>query len=90
MSDDATRQRSQIDLAERLQNMLLEDFERLLESSEMTPTDRATLARLLSQNGWSLDPSRLPQGIKDKLTDAIDPENLDDEVDVIPIDRKTA
>lgn len=56
-----------VDLAERLQTMLLEDFEQMLEDGDMSSTDRATLARLLMANGWNFDPSLLPEGIRDKL-----------------------
>lgn len=88
MADE--KRQKQIDKAERLQELLLKSFEDALLDGSITPTDRATLARLLSQNGWSLDPAKLPQGIKDKLTSNVDPEDLDDEVDVIPIERKLA
>jgi hypothetical protein len=87
---DKAKQQEQISKAERLQELLLESFESALLDGTITPTDRATLARLLSQNGWSLDPSKLPEGIKDKLTEHVDPTDLDDEVDVIPIERKLA
>lgn len=79
-----TQKEKQLQIAERLQLLLLENFEYLLESGEMTPTDRATLSRLLMQNGWSLDPSRMPKGLQDLLTSRIDPEDLDDE-DIIPL-----
>lgn len=80
----ADSREQQIQIAERLQLLLLENFQTLLDSGEMTPTDRATLARLLMQNGWSLDPSRLPKGLQDLLTTQIDPEELDDD-DIIPL-----
>lgn len=64
----ANPKQEQIELAERLQTSLLEQFEHLLKSGDMSPTDRATLARLLMQNGWNLDPSALPRGLADKLT----------------------
>lgn len=76
MSD---RRQRQIELAERLQDLLLRDFESQLSSGEMSPTDRATLARLLMQNGWTLDPSKLPQGLQGMLTTQVDPEELDDD-----------
>lgn len=58
----------QTDLAERLQMKLMERFERLLDTEKMSPTDSATLARLLTQNGWSFDESRLPKNLRDRLT----------------------
>lgn len=60
--------KGQAEIAERLQMKLLERFEALLDSGEMAPTDAATLARLLSQNGWTFDESRLPKNLRDKLT----------------------
>jgi hypothetical protein len=74
----------QIELAERLQDMLLLYFETKLKEGTLTDTGAATLARLLMANGWSLDPSRLPTTIKDKLTRTIDPTQFtEDDVDVI-------
>ena len=75
MEDD---KKKQLQLAEKLQVLLLEDFERLANDGLLTPTDRATLARLLTQNGWSIDPSAMPQGLKDKLTSIV---RFDDELD---------
>ena len=68
----------QLELAEKLQLKLLERWERLIDEGQLTPTDAATLARLLSQNGWSIDPARLPQGLRDKLTKRIDPLQFED------------
>lgn len=67
MSKDA-----QVEIAERLQVKLLKRFESLIDSNELTSTDAATLARLLMANGWSIDPTKIPQGIKDKITKHID------------------
>ena len=69
----------QVDLAERLQTKLLERFEKLMESGEDTPTDRATLSRLLNSNGWSLSPDSLPADLKDFITKVVDPRSLDEE-----------
>ena len=62
----------QVDIAERLQMKLLQRLEHLLDEGEITSTDLATLARLLMSNGWSIDPTKMPQGIKDKITKVID------------------
>lgn len=62
----------QVQIAERLQLKLLQHLESLLDSGEITSTDVATLARLLMANGWSIDPTKIPQGIKDKITKHID------------------
>jgi hypothetical protein len=75
----------QLAIAERLQLRLLEVFEEKLKSTEgLSDTGMATLARLLMQNGWSIDPARLPQGLKDKLLTNVDPSKFtDDDVDVV-------
>lgn len=78
MSDDR-----QIVIAERLQEALLKRFETLIEEENDSPTDRATLARLLSQNGWSLDPSTLPQSLRSKISEAVEPtDGIEEEYDV--------
>lgn len=60
----------QVEIAERLQMLWLQRMEYLLASGEITSTDMATLARVLLSNGWNLDPSAVPQGLRDKLTSA--------------------
>lgn len=58
----------QQEIAERLQLKWLERMERLLDSDEgMSATDANTLFRFLSDNGWTVDPAKLPAGLKDKL-----------------------
>lgn len=76
--DERARKQRQIDIAERLQQKWLERMEYLLDSGEITSTDMATLARVLLQNGWSLDPSDLPQSLRDKLTKRV---SFDDDLD---------
>lgn len=61
----------QQEIVERLQILWLERMEQLLIDGEMTSTDAATLYRFLSDNGWTLDPSKLPSKLKDKLTDSV-------------------
>jgi hypothetical protein len=43
---------------------LLKYFEKKLENNTLTDTGAATLARLLMQNGWNLDPSAVPEGLR--------------------------
>jgi hypothetical protein len=62
----------QMDLASQLQEKWLRRMDALLDSGEITSTDLATLARVLMANGWTLDPTRLPKQIKDKLTSDIE------------------
>lgn len=66
----------QIEIVERLQTKLLERFETLIDAGEITSTDMATLCRLLTQNGWNIDPARVPKGLLSKLTQHISPEEL--------------
>lgn len=66
-------------IAERLQTMLLEDYEKLLKEGAMTSTDRAALAKLLRDNGWNFDPDLMPEGLADKVN-ATRPEFEDDPV----------
>lgn len=74
-------QPDQVALAEKLQVLILEDFVRLAVAGELSPTDRATIVRLLTANGWSLDPTRLPQELQDKLTSHLRfDKDLDEEV----------
>lgn len=67
----------QVATAARLQDKLLKRYEDLLDSGELTAQDASTLARLLMASGWSLDPNRLPQGIRSKLTEIVDPSEFD-------------
>ena len=62
--------KSQIEIAERLQNLILEDFEDLLTNrkEDLTATDRATIVRFLQANGWTVDPASLPANLKGMLT----------------------
>jgi predicted DNA-binding ribbon-helix-helix protein len=85
MSDSQT---AQIEIAERLKLKVLEHLEKKLDDKEINATELASAIRLLSQNGWSLDPTRLPQRLKDKLTETFDPTVVDADDKVIPIRRK--
>jgi hypothetical protein len=78
----------QIAISERLQTRWLEHMEKLLTDGSITSTDLATLSRFLMANGWTLDVTRLPQGLKDKLTSGISPDDFSNDGDVIPIHRR--
>lgn len=65
------RKRKQIELAEKLQDLLLEDFIRLANDKALTSTDRAILYRMLRDSGWDLDPAKLSQSARDLLTKAV-------------------
>ena len=51
-------------VAARLQAKWLQRMEFLIDHGLATSTDLATLARVLLQNGWSLDPKKLPKGLQ--------------------------
>lgn len=72
-------------IAERLQLKWLERMEVMLDEGTISATDMATLRKFLADNGWTVDPSRLPQGLRDKLTQNIDPEDFDDDEQVLPM-----
>lgn len=71
--------KDQMQIAERLQDLILERFEELLKAGEDTQTDRATIVKLLSANGWTLDPQDLPNDLQDFVTKRIDPRSFDED-----------
>lgn len=80
MAENLDQKKEQIEIAERLQLKWLRTMERMLDEGTVSATDMATLARVLSSNGWSIDPHQLPQSLKDKMKRS-DPKVFDDEVD---------
>lgn len=72
------KQKAQIEKAEQLQDLLLDHWIQLAQSGELSSTDCATIARLLSSNGWVLDPAAIPQQLMDKLTSRV---KFDDDID---------
>jgi hypothetical protein len=73
-------QEEQVDVAERLQGKWLMHMERLLDNGTITSTDMATLCRWLMANGWSLDPSKMPQKLRNLIADM--PEDTFEELPV--------
>lgn len=59
--------KEQVEQARRVQKLLLDSFENMLKDGSMTPTDRSTLTRFLERNGWTLDPSMLPDHLRDMV-----------------------
>jgi hypothetical protein len=53
---------------EKLRGLLLDNFIHLCDTDQLTPTDRRTLAGLLKDNGMQLDPSAIPEHLRDKLS----------------------
>lgn len=86
-TEDEVR-RQQVQIASRLQLKWLKRMEKMLDDDTISATDMATLVRFLSQNGWTLDPTKLPEGLKKKLTSGVSPEDFDNEGDVIPFRKK--
>jgi hypothetical protein len=59
-------QKELVQIADRVQTLLLQDFERILsEPALCSPTDRATIARYLKDNGFRVDPNNLPKSLAD-------------------------
>lgn len=90
MAIEDTKER-QLEIASRLQLKLLERWEKLLNGTsdaDLTPTEAATIAKVLQANGWSIDPAKLPTGIKDKMLAGSDPtEFKEGDADILPIRR---
>lgn len=75
--------KEQIDLAAELQLLWLKRMKKLFEDGTITSTDMATLARVLMQNGWTIDPHQLPQSLKDKMKKSDPTVFDDDDADVV-------
>lgn len=72
---------SELDKLERLRGLLIDDFIRLAENNELTPTDRRSIQGMLKDSNMLLDPLALPQTLKDKLTSTFKPgDDLEDDV----------
>lgn len=88
---ESVDQGKQVALLERLQTLWLKRMETLIESGACTSTDMATLYRALRDNGWSLDPSKLPKGLADKLTSVVNAQDFEDEEsNVLPFPKAAA
>jgi hypothetical protein len=72
----------QVSLAEVLQAKWLKQMDKMFDAGTITSTDMATLARVLLANGWSLDPSKLPEKLRNKL---IDSEELNASFEELPV-----
>jgi hypothetical protein len=87
--DDNTIKEQQVAIAERLQLKWLQRMETMIDAGDITSTDMATLVRFLMANGWTLDPTRMPSKLRDKLTTTMSALDFDNDGDVIPL-RKQA
>lgn len=59
----------ELKLVEQLKLKVLRRFDQLLDSGEISPTDVKTLVSLLTQNGWNLDATKVPENLQHKLKD---------------------
>ena len=76
----------QIELAEKLQDLWLREMKQRLESGAATSTDLATLARVLENNGWTIDPADLPTDLREHITTEVsfdDDAEDDDKLEVV-------
>lgn len=81
---DAVTQKEQVATAERLQTLWLNRMEEMLKAKSITSSDLATLERFFRTNGWSVDPAKLPQELRNTITDGLDPKAFDeDDPDVL-------
>jgi hypothetical protein len=79
--------RKQTEIAERLQLKLLELYEAKLDDGSITDTGMGNLQRLLSHNGWTLDPAALPEKLRGKLLAGNIPIDESELPDVLPFRR---
>lgn len=83
----ADTMQEQIEIAERLKLKVLQHLEEKLNDKSINATELASILRTLEHSGWSLDPTRIPSRLKDKLTTSFDPDKIDEDDKVIPIRR---
>lgn len=74
----------QLEIAARLQRKVLEVLEAKLDDGTISGPEMSTLVKLLSQNGWAIDPAKVPEGLRQKLTSVIDPNDLNDDDPDVP------
>jgi hypothetical protein len=72
---------------ERIQDLWLDHMETLLNEGRIASTDLATLKAMFIASGMTLDPSRVPQGLKDKTETKHDPNEFDDMDGVLPFHK---
>jgi hypothetical protein len=85
------KKKEQISKAELLQDLLLDEYKRRIELGALSDTGMGNLQRLLLDSGWSLDAAQIPQELKDKITERLDAENVDEsDDDVIDFYKRVA
>jgi hypothetical protein len=72
MPDITPAQQKLVEQADRVQAMLLNDFEAILKPDKngmtaASPTDRATIARYLKDNNFRVDANNLPQNLAEMV-----------------------
>lgn len=74
MAADSIKKK-QIEIAERLQLKWLERMEKLMDEDKITSTDMANLRKFLQDSGWTVDETKLPSNLRDKLKESLDAED---------------
>lgn len=73
------------EILEQLQDMMLQDLKRTIESGEMSSTDRKTILDFLRANGWAIKPTQaLGNSVLDKLKER---DFTFEDDDVIPLHK---
>jgi len=80
MSPEAKRN-AQIEKADLLKDLLLDDLVNQARAGNLSSADRVLIYRMLRENGWDLDPSKLPKSAKEMLTRQV---KFDDDLDGEP------
>ena len=67
MAENEDRRLKQLALAEALQDKTLQVMADKLDSGDVTGSELATITKFLSDNGWTVDPARIPTKLKNIL-----------------------
>lgn len=66
------------DTRDRIAGKWMALMERKLNDGSINATESAILMRVMLASGYTLDPTRLPQDLRSKLTESIPDEELED------------
>lgn len=81
---DKQKLKEQQEIAAELQMALLKDLKTVFETpGKATAADRMVLYRILRDNGWNLDPSKLPKELQDLVKNLGDPKNIEEEDEAV-------
>jgi hypothetical protein len=79
--------KEQTEIAERLQLALLRLYEAKINDGSISDTGMGNLQRLLTHNGWTLDPAALPEKLRGRLLAGNIPIDESELPDVLPFRR---